>query len=74
MLFTDGTSGRTTYGAVRSIHLPPPADDDSVLLDFNRAGNLPCAYTALATCPLPPPGNRLTLDIEAGQKTPHEKP
>ena len=24
------------------------------LLDFNRAANLPCAYTDLATCPLPP--------------------
>ena len=32
-------------------------------LDFNRAANLPCAYTDLATCPLPPgrepaPGRR----------------
>lgn len=70
ILFTDATSGVTTYAANRSLQLPPPAADGTVLLDFNRAVNLPCAYTALATCPLPPPENRLPVAIEAGEKTP----
>jgi uncharacterized protein (DUF1684 family) len=44
-----------------------------VVLDFNRAANLPCAYTDLATCPLPPPENRLPVAIEAGEKIPAER-
>ena len=44
-----------------------------VVLDFNRAANLPCAYTDLATCPLPPAENRLPVAIEAGEKTPYER-
>jgi uncharacterized protein len=70
ILFTDATSGVTTYAANRSLHLPAPAADGTVLLDFNRATNLPCAYTTLATCPLPPAENRLTVAIEAGEQHP----
>ncbi|WUJ07347.1 DUF1684 domain-containing protein [Actinoplanes sp. NBC_00393] len=40
------------------------------MLDFNRATNLPCAYTEFATCPLPPAGNRLPVAIEAGEQKP----
>ncbi len=43
---------------------------DAVTLDFNRAVNLPCAYTEFATCPLPPAGNRLAVAVEAGEKAP----
>jgi uncharacterized protein (DUF1684 family) len=32
-----------------------------------------CAYTDLATCPLPPPENRLPVAIEAGEKIPVER-
>jgi uncharacterized protein len=70
ILFTDATSGVTTYGANRSLRLAAPAADGTVLLDFNRATNLPCAYTTLATCPLPPAENRLTVAIAAGEKMP----
>lgn len=73
VLFTDATSGRTTYAANRSLHLPAPAADGTVVLDFNRATNLPCAYTDLATCPLPPAGNRLPVAVEAGEKIPYER-
>ena len=73
VLFTDGTSGITTYAANRVLQLPPPAADGTVLLDFNRAVNLPCAYTDLATCPLPPEENQLPLAIEAGEKIPYER-
>jgi uncharacterized protein len=37
------------------------------------ATNPPCAYTDLATCPLPPPENRLPVAIEAGEKNPDER-
>ena len=72
-LFTDATSGVTTYGAVRSLSVEAPDASGAVTLDFNRAANLPCAYTDLATCPLPPAENRLAVAIEAGEKTPYER-
>jgi uncharacterized protein (DUF1684 family) len=73
VLFTDATSGRTTYAANRSLTVPAPGADGTVLLDFNRAVNLPCAYTDLATCPLPPAENRLPVAIEAGEQIPYER-
>lgn len=59
VLFTDRTSGVTTYATNRSLQIAAPDAEVRVTLDFNRAGNLPCAYTDLATCPLPPAENRL---------------
>jgi len=73
VLFTDATSGLTTYAANRSLEIDAPDADGAVVLDFNRAVNLPCAYTDHATCPLPPAGNRLPVGIEAGEKTPIER-
>ena len=73
VLFTDATSGLTTYAANRSLEIDAPDADGTVVLDFNRAVNLPCAYTDHATCPLPPAGNRLPVGIEAGEKTPVER-
>jgi uncharacterized protein (DUF1684 family) len=71
VLLTDATSGVTTYAANRALSVAAPDAHGTVLVDFNRAANLPCAYTDLATCPLPPAENRLTVAIEAGEKTPH---
>ncbi len=70
VLFRDRTSGVTTYPAVRSVTVPLPADGAETVVDFNRAVNLPCAYTEHATCPLPPAGNDLPVAVEAGEKTP----
>ncbi|UOQ90483.1 DUF1684 domain-containing protein [Agromyces endophyticus] len=70
VLFTDATSGLTTYAANRSLSIDAPGPDGGILVDFNRAVNLPCAYTDFATCPLPPAENRLPIGIEAGEKTP----
>ncbi|MDT0479338.1 DUF1684 domain-containing protein [Streptomyces doebereineriae] len=50
VLFTDATSRVTIYAANRVLAVEPPAADGTVVLDFNRAANLPCAYTDLATC------------------------
>ena len=73
ILFTDATSGVTTYAANRSLPVSAPSADGTVTLDFNRAVNLPCAFTDFATCPLPPEGNRLPLAVEAGEKVPYER-
>ncbi len=70
ILFTDATSGVTTYPANRSLRVAAPDPDGRVTLDFNHAVNLPCAYTEFATCPLPPAGNHLPVAVEAGEKTP----
>jgi uncharacterized protein (DUF1684 family) len=71
ILFTDATSGVTTYPANRSLQVPAPGADGTVTLDFNRATNLPCAYTVFATCPLPPAGNRLPVAVTAGEQLPY---
>lgn len=70
VLFTDATSGLTTYAANRSLTVAAPDASGETVIDFNRAVNLPCAYTDFATCPLPPAGNRLPIGIEAGEKKP----
>jgi uncharacterized protein (DUF1684 family) len=66
-MFKDATSGRTTYGAGRFLYAPMPKDG-VVDLDFNKAKNPPCAFTAFATCPLPPKQNTLPIAVEAGEK------
>ncbi|MEU0511917.1 DUF1684 domain-containing protein [Amycolatopsis sp. NPDC006125] len=73
VLFTDATSGVTTYAANRSLSVAEPDADGRVELDFNRAVNLPCAFIDLATCPLPPPENRLPFPVEAGEQIPWER-
>lgn len=67
-VFRDGTSGKTTHPNARQLNSPMPDADGFVWLDFNRAVNLPCAYTPFATCPIAPQQNRLKLAITAGEK------
>jgi uncharacterized protein (DUF1684 family) len=67
VIFRDSTAGKLTYGAGRFVYTDLPRDGN-VLLDFNKAYTPPCAFTAFATCPLPPPQNRLRVAIEAGEK------
>jgi len=69
-LFTDATSGVTTYPGVRSVAVPAPGPDGAVHLDFNRSANLPCAFTDYATCPVAPAENRLPIAVTAGEKNP----
>jgi len=73
VLFTDATSGITTYAANRALSVDAPDASGVTGIDFNRAVNLPCAYTDYATCPLPPAENRLPIGIEAGEKTPLDR-
>jgi uncharacterized protein (DUF1684 family) len=68
VMFADATSGKETYGAGRFIYVPMPVDG-VVRVNFNKSYNPPCAFNEFATCPLPPPQNRLSaLRIEAGEK------
>ncbi len=66
--FADATSGKTTYGSGRFIELDRPDAEGFTYIDFNKAYNPPCAFTEFATCPLPPPQNRLSIAIPAGEK------
>jgi uncharacterized protein (DUF1684 family) len=66
-IFRDLTTGKETDPAARFLYTPLP-ENGKVTLDFNRAQNPPCAYNAFATCPLPPPENRLPVRIAAGEK------
>jgi len=69
LMFQDQTTGRLTYGVGRYLRTDPVAADGTVVVDFNRAHNPPCAYTEFATCPLPPPENRLALQDGNGERT-----
>jgi uncharacterized protein (DUF1684 family) len=66
-VFRDTTAGKSTYPAARFIYTEMPKDG-RVLVDFNKAYNPPCVFTPYATCPLPPPENRLAIAVEAGEK------
>jgi len=68
LIVGDETNGTDTYGAGRYLYAALPAADGTTLLDFNKIENPPCAFTAFATCPLPPKQNVLTLAITAGEK------
>lgn len=68
LIFADRTSGHESYGAGRYIDASMPDAEGRVVVDFNQAYNPPCAFTPFATCPLPPPENRLDLAITAGEK------
>lgn len=73
VLFTDATSGVTTYAANRTVSIEVSEGSDDTVIDFNRATNLPCAYTDFATCPLPPAENRLRIAVTAGEQTPRRR-
>ena len=67
--------GRPSYrvmvakgGYATSEDLPSGELEHTVVLDFNRMQNPPCAFTAFATCPLPPKENRLPFRVPAGEK------
>ena len=75
-ILRDATSKTTTYGAGRFLYTELPdhgvSQPGEVWLDFNRLVNPPCAFTAYATCPLPPAQNRLGVAIPAGEQRYHD--
>ena len=67
IIFGDGSNENETYKSGRFLYAEKPVNGE-VVLDFNKAENPPCAFTPYATCPLPPPGNKLEQAIDAGEK------
>ena len=67
IIFRDKSSESDTYKSGRFLYADKPVNGEAVL-DFNKAENPPCAFTAFATCPLPPPQNNLEVEIKAGEK------
>lgn len=65
--FRDATSGKETYGAGRYLE-PHDLGGGDLIVDFNRAYNPYCAYSADFSCPLPPFENHLKATIRAGEK------
>jgi hypothetical protein len=66
--FTDETTGKETYEVGRYIDIECSPEDDSVIIDFNRAYNPFCAYNPRYSCPLVPQENHLPVRLEAGEK------
>jgi len=71
VVFGDETNGLESYGGGRFLTVDAPDEDGRLFIDFNRAYNPPCVYTAFATCPLPPLQNKLPVRIEAGEMGGH---
>jgi uncharacterized protein (DUF1684 family) len=67
--FRDLTSGTETYQAGRYLNLERTATG-LYNIDFNRAYNPYCYYSPKFDCPYPPPENRLTIPVRAGQRLP----
>ena len=73
--FRDATSGTETYGAGRYLETEEHVRPDGsryTILDFNLAYSPWCAYNEAYSCILPPPENRLSVSVRAGEQTYHE--
>jgi uncharacterized protein (DUF1684 family) len=68
VMFKDATNGSSTFGGYRVLWVPRVRDGDWTVVDFNMAGNPPCAYSPHTLCPLPPRENTLAIAVEAGEK------
>ncbi len=64
----DRTNGKTTYGMARFLAGTIDPAKKTVDLNFNALYNPPCAFTAFATCPMPPEGNRMNIELPVGEK------
>lgn len=67
--FTDGTSGTGSYPGGKYIDFTTSdiAEDNTLLIDFNRSYNPYCAFSSGYSCPIPPKENTLLIDIRAGE-------
>ncbi len=62
----DPACGGTAY-PFRFLNFPPPEADGRTLADLNRIFLPPCAFNDHFVCPLPPPGNTLTVAVKGGE-------
>jgi uncharacterized protein len=68
----DALAGRATYGGGRYLidtvkGADLGGDDGYLVVDLNFAYNPSCAYDPAWACPLAPEGNRLTVEVRAGE-------
>lgn len=67
-VFADATSGNSSY-RFRFLRPAAPAENSSVIVDFNRALLPPCAFAGHFICPLPPPATRSRWRSRPGNGT-----
>jgi len=72
VMMWDSTATVDTYQAGRYLSVPFADEEGWTTIDFNRAYNPPCVFSAFSVCALPPPENRLRLAVTAGEKRPDE--
>ncbi len=68
VIFADKTNTQETYGGGRFLYVGKADEQGRTVIDFNKAFNPPCAFSAYATCPLPPRENYLPIRVTAGEK------
>jgi uncharacterized protein len=68
VLFRDATSGQDSYALGRFVYADAPDAEGETNLDFNLAMLPGCAFSVYATCPIPPPQNRLSIAVHAGER------
>ena len=71
--FRDLTSGSETYQTGRYLDLERTSTG-LYQIDFNRAYNPYCYFSPTWVCPIPPPENRLTVRVEAGEQVKGDHP
>lgn len=69
LMVGDTSNGQGTYGGGRYVYVDV-AEGGVIRADFNRLYNPPCVFTPWATCPLPPPSNRLPFLVPVGEQEP----
>ncbi len=68
LVFGDISNSSQTYEGGRFLYVDMPDETGKTTIDFNRAYNPPCAFSAYSTCPQPLRQNRLSVVVDAGEK------
>jgi uncharacterized protein (DUF1684 family) len=71
----DGSAGRTTYGGGRYLldtikGADLGGDGGRLVVDLNFAYHPSCTYDPRWSCPLAPEGNRISVEVNAGEQLP----
>lgn len=67
--FHDSTNGAST-APWRTVSTSVPDAEGNLVVDFNRAVNLPFAFTEFGTCPAPVSSNQILAAVTAGEQAP----
>jgi len=67
--YRDTTNGDLT-ATWRVVTSSVPTETGALVVDFNRAINLPFSFTEFGTCPAPVIGNELPVAVTAGEQAP----